>query len=292
MSKFIETSGNAHSTSPEENATTHSKEQRHKIADNNRALLNFLVKKLNGQCQSYNNELDVKDKINILNIEDEIPKNLIPKPKPRHPLTMEKQGIYPPWIDEITPVVIELLTNKRTLQTNANEKVFDIPTVIDINTQENQETNVTNNRALLDFLVDKLSTQGKPCNNIIDVKDEINTFSMYDEIPMHLLPKPKKRHPLTMERQGIYPPWIEEMSPLVLKLLTKKSIDRTHAIYKNDKIETLRNNIDSGKYFYFIHCSLEKKSNDLSHIFCNEKKNRQWCKKMKMSTMLKKMNMV
>ena len=48
MSKFIETSGNAHSTSPEESATTHSKEQRHKIADNNRALLNFLVKKLNG----------------------------------------------------------------------------------------------------------------------------------------------------------------------------------------------------------------------------------------------------
>ena len=83
---------------------------------------------------------------------------------------MEKQGIYPPWIDEITPVVIELLTNKRTLEINANENVFDISTVIDINTQENQETDVTNNRALLDFLVDKLSTQGEPCNNIIDVR--------------------------------------------------------------------------------------------------------------------------
>ena len=108
--------------------------------------------------------------------------------------------------------------------------------MIDINTQENQETDVTNNRALLDFLVDKLSTQGEPCNNIIDVKDEINTFSMYDEIPMHLLPKPKKRHPLTMERQGIYPPWIEELSPFVLELLTKKSIGETHSNYKNDKI--------------------------------------------------------
>ena len=247
MSKFIETSGNAHSTSPEENATTNSKEQRDKIADNNQALLSFLVEKLNGQCQSYNNELDVKDEINILNIEDEIPENLIPKPKPRHPLTMEKQGIYPPWIDEITPVVIELLTNKRTLQTNANENVFDIPTVIDINTQENQETDVINNRALLDFLVDKLSTQGEPCNNIIDVKDEINTFSMYDEIPMHLLPKPKKRHPLTMERQGIYPPWIEAISPHVLKLLTKTSIDRTRVNYRNEEREAPQKNTDSGK---------------------------------------------
>ena len=127
-----------------------------------------------------------------------------------------------------------------------NEKVFDIPTVIDINTQENQETDVTNNRALLDFLVDKLSTQGEPCNNIIDVKDEINTFSMYDEIPMHLLPKPKKRHPLTMERQGIYPPWIEKISPFVHELLTK-SINRTHANNKNEKRESPQKNIDSEK---------------------------------------------
>ena len=130
MSKSVRISGNAHNASPEQNATKYLKEQRDKIVDDNQALLGFLVEKLRVQCQSHNNELEVKDEIHCLLLDDEIPENLIPKPKPLSPLTMMKQGIYPPWMDEITPIVIELLTGKRTLGTIVNEKFLDILKVI------------------------------------------------------------------------------------------------------------------------------------------------------------------
>ena len=135
---------------------------------------------------------------------------------------MEKQGLYPPWMEEIAPLVLELLTKKGKIEINANDNVFDISNAVDENIQEKHESDVINNGALLDFLVEKLSTQCEPCNDEVDVKDEINQLNMNDEIPMNLLHQPKNDYPLSMARQGLYPPWIEEISPLVLGLLTKK----------------------------------------------------------------------
>ena len=43
-------------------------------------------------------------------LNEEIPSNLIPQPEKRMSLSMEKQGLYPPWVEELAPDIFGMLT--------------------------------------------------------------------------------------------------------------------------------------------------------------------------------------
>ncbi len=75
-------------------------------------------------------------------------------------------------------------------------------------------------QALLDFLFEKLKKGDEPCNNTDDVMEAIQQLLLEEEIPSHLIPQPEKRTSLFMEKQGLYPSWVEEISPTVFRLLT------------------------------------------------------------------------
>jgi O-acetyl-ADP-ribose deacetylase (regulator of RNase III) len=75
------------------------------------SLLNLLVEKLTDH-KSCNGEEDVKDEIQQLLLEGEIPRGLIPQPKKPNQLFMAPQGLYPPWVHEIASIVLKQLKKK------------------------------------------------------------------------------------------------------------------------------------------------------------------------------------
>ena len=75
-------------------------------------------------------------------------------------------------------------------------------------------------QALLDFLFEKLKKGDEPCKNTDDVMEAIQQLLLEEEIPSDLIPQPEKRTSLFMEKQGLYPSWVEEISQSVFRLLT------------------------------------------------------------------------
>ena len=75
----------------------------------------------------------------------------------------------------------------------------------------------THDQDLLDFLYEKLKKVGEPCNNTDGVMETIQQLLLEEEIPSDLIPQPEKRMSLFMEKQGLYPSWVEEISPTELR---------------------------------------------------------------------------
>ena len=96
----------------EENITDHTHDE---------PLLNLLLEKLT-ECESCNVEEDIKDEIQQLLLEGEIPRDLIPQPKNPHPLFMMPQGFYPPWVKEIALSVLKLLEKNQKLRRRATKR--------------------------------------------------------------------------------------------------------------------------------------------------------------------------
>lgn len=83
------------------------------------------------------------------------------------------------------------------------------------------------NKTLLDYLVEKLSRGHLallPNTNENNVRDNILDLTLADEdFPEDLMPKLVNPLPPFMEPQGIYPPWVHKIAPIVLELLTEKA---------------------------------------------------------------------
>ena len=79
------------------------------------------------------------------------------------------------------------------------------------------------NQAFLDLLVEKL-TVFESCNDEEDVKEQILQLEMEREIPQDLIPQPKNSLPLFMMPQGLYPPWINDIAPYVLKQVKTNAV--------------------------------------------------------------------
>ena len=81
--------------------------------DFNETLLNFLVEKLRADSNPSTNEDEVRENIADLILEEDFPDDLIPKSRSHKqgPCFMEQQGIIPPWVRQVAPTVLNLLTN-------------------------------------------------------------------------------------------------------------------------------------------------------------------------------------
>ena len=75
-------------------------------------LLDYLVERICNTGKPSSTEEEVMDAIHDMELEEDIPNQLLPTPKPSNPLIMTAHERIPPWIMENAPFVLRRLTEE------------------------------------------------------------------------------------------------------------------------------------------------------------------------------------